>query len=196
VENASGQNQRIFALAFHVDYWNYLGWKDVFSDQRYSDRQRKYADIARSGRIYTPQMIVNGTQAFGGSDRGQGTSAIQSALKQPAEVSVKLESLRKPASDTITVEFEVANAPEQSVLHIGLVERGIIRQIQRGENAGRKLKHENVVRAFQTVDSSKISNGRIELPLPTSVNLENASIVGYVQNNETMEILGATGIDL
>ena len=127
MQNASKQNQRIFDLAFPVDYCDYLGWKDVFSDRRYSDRQRKYAQIARSGRIYTPQMIVNGTQAFAGSDRGQGTSAIQSALKQAAKVIVNLESIEKPVSNTVGVEFELVNAPEQSVLYIALVEHGITR---------------------------------------------------------------------
>ena len=66
----------------------------------YSNRQNKYAQIARSGRIYTPHMIVNGTQAFVGSDQRQGTSAIQSALKQAAKANVVLESLKKPASNT------------------------------------------------------------------------------------------------
>lgn len=179
-----------------MDYWNYLGWKDEFSDSLYSDRQRRYAQVEDSQRIYTPQMIVNGAQAFVGSDRRQGNSGINAALKQPAHIDVILRPHQKPDADEVVVEFQVSKAPEQSVLHIALVERGITRDIHRGENAGRTLKHENVVRAFETIDLAKGGNGQVELLVPASVIIKNASIIGYVQNSKTMRIIGAAKIDL
>lgn len=186
-------------MAFHVDYWNYLGWKDPFSDSRYSNRQRRYAQVTHSGRIYTPQMIVNGTQAFVGSDRRRGTSAINSALKQSRShdgVNVILKPRAKLDSGKVVVEFKVSKAPGQSVLHVTLVEREITQHIRSGENSGRTLKHENVVRAFETIEFSKAVNGQVELSVPSSVVIKNASIIGYVQNPKTMLIIGATGIDL
>jgi hypothetical protein len=81
------------------------------------------------------------------------------------------------------------------VLNVALVERNIKRQIKRGENRGRTLRHENVVRSFQSVELNKKS-GTAALTVPTSVDLDNASVIAYVQNPESKEIMGAQGMDL
>ena len=141
-------------------------------------------------------MIVNGAQAFVGSNRPRGNLAINSALKQPVGVNVMLKSRKKPGPDKLLVEFAVSKAPEQSVLHLALVEREITRHIQGGENTGRTLKHENVVRAFQTINLSETINGQVELSVPPSVVIKNIAIIGYVQNSKTMRIIGAESIDL
>ncbi|MEL7087271.1 MAG: DUF1223 domain-containing protein, partial [Planctomycetota bacterium] len=73
-------HQRIFTLAFHVDYWNRLGWTDPFSDRAYSDRQRDYAVTLRERSIYTPQMVVNGTTGFVGSHARRAGQEIGRAL--------------------------------------------------------------------------------------------------------------------
>src|SRR5882757_10188754 len=62
------KDQPVYILAFHVDYWDRLGWKDAFSDAAYSDRQRAYASWLRLSSIYTPQVVVNGRKEFVGSD--------------------------------------------------------------------------------------------------------------------------------
>src|SRR5579871_2087026 len=56
----SKENENIFPLSFHVDYWNHLGWKDIFSMAAYSERQKKYASLLNLETIYTPQLIING----------------------------------------------------------------------------------------------------------------------------------------
>jgi hypothetical protein len=196
VQKARGRQQRIYALAFHVDYWNYLGWKDPFSDRRYSHRQKRYAQAVPPGQVYTPQMIVNGTRIFVGSDRGTGNAAIAAALKQPAEVTIDLKVQATSTSDTLMVTFDVSKAPEPSQLHLALVERGITRHILGGENAGTQLRLGNVVRAFRSVDLPTKTPSNIALPVPASVVRQRASIIGYVQHPKTMRILGATEIDL
>ena len=64
---ARDNHQRIYTLSFQVDYWNNLGWTDPFSSPQFSERQRQYAGVL-SGGVYTPEMIVNGQEAFVGSD--------------------------------------------------------------------------------------------------------------------------------
>jgi len=71
---ASGQN--IYTLSYHVDYWDYLGWKDPYATKQFSDRQRAYASQFKSSRIYTPQMIVNGKTEFVGSNQKTSQQAI------------------------------------------------------------------------------------------------------------------------
>ncbi len=193
---ARAQNQKIYPLAFHVDYWNYLGWKDAFSDGRFSARQRGYADRASTGRVYTPQMIVNGEVAFVGSNRQQGEAALTQALRQPAEVELHVQARHEHEQKKIMITYRIPAARPQSVLCVALVERGIRREIRSGENSGRVLHHDNVVRAFETVALQSPASGQIALPLPSGFALTNSAIITFVQDLKTNRIVGATSVDL
>ena len=195
VAEARAKNLSIYPLAFHVDYWNYLGWQDVDSDRRYSERQREYARHAGAERIYTPQMIVNGEVAFVGSNRQQGEAAVALALRRPAEVGLQLQLRRNANEDSVVVIFAVAPERRQCVLHVAVVERGIRREIRGGENKGRVLQHDNVVRVFVTVAAQDLARGRLALPLPSGIDLEHAALIAYVQDTQTSRILGAASID-
>lgn len=183
---AARGDARLFPLAFHVDYWNRLGWRDPFSDAAYSRRQRAYARAVGSGRVYTPQMIVNGQREFVGSRRGEAERAIQHALDAPSRATVELTA--SVTSRTVTVDYGVSNAPKDAVLHLALVQREAEQDIPRGENAGRTLRHANVVRAFETVPAA---TGRQVLALPDDLAAENAAVIGYAQDPATMEVIGA-----
>ena len=185
---ARQKGQRIFPLAFHVDYWNDLGWTDPFSDHAYSRRQHEYAQVFDPRRVYTPQMVVNGADAFVGSDRDRAHRSIRTALSRPSPVAVALKAA-PVGSDTLAVTYEVSGAPTDAILNIALIERGLVTRVPRGENAGRTLRHENVVRVFRTLP---VGSGTLRLPIPTAVVRQNSSLVGYVQNPQDMAVLGAT----
>src|SRR5215831_9324057 len=72
----------VYCLAFHVDYWDRQGWKDVFSSPAFTDRQRQYSNWLRLNEIYTPQAVVNGRTEFVGSDAASLSRAIQNGLQQ------------------------------------------------------------------------------------------------------------------
>src|SRR5580704_2729726 len=76
----------VYILAFHVDYWDRLGWKDAFSEGACSDRQRQYAAWLNLNSVYTPQVVVNGRKEFVGSEAGTLRAAIQSGLQQGGDV--------------------------------------------------------------------------------------------------------------
>ena len=76
------------ALAFHVDYWDRLGWKDPFSSDAATARQNAYAKAWGTRRLYTPQMVVNGREEFVGSSEAQADAAVAAALKRPATVAL------------------------------------------------------------------------------------------------------------
>ena len=82
----------VFGLGFHVDYWDDLGWPDQFADAAYTARQEAYARAFGSGRLYTPQMVVNGTVEFVGSDRRRAAGAITSALATTAATTLTLSA--------------------------------------------------------------------------------------------------------
>ncbi len=76
------KDQPVYILAFHVDYWNRLGWRDVFSNAGYSARQSEYAKYLNLPQVYTPQIVVNGKKEFVGSEEGTLRDAIKNSLQK------------------------------------------------------------------------------------------------------------------
>jgi hypothetical protein len=194
VRDARAQGQRIFPLAFHVDYWDRLGWRDPFSDPAYSDRQRAYARALRLDSLYTPQMIVNGTSEFVGSDRQRAATETKAALNRPAAIPLSITVKPGVNRDMLTIAYTLIGDPARLTLNIAAVERGLETKVARGENANKTLRHENVVRAFHTLPL-KAKEGQIDLTLPTGVLRQNASIIAYVQD-ASPHILGASSVDV
>ncbi|MBW8888041.1 MAG: DUF1223 domain-containing protein [Fibrobacteres bacterium] len=191
---ATRGGQPVFALSFHVDYWNGLGWADPFSRPAYSERQKSYAD-ALGGGVYTPEMIVNGRAAFVGSDAARARSEVRLALGRPA--AARFERLRALGKDGIVqVTFAVAGAPPGSLIRVALVHPDTAVAVRRGENGGRRLAHHGVVAAFATLRLDAGGNGESRLPLPAGARAEALRAVIYAQNPESLEVLGAaeTGI--
>ena len=138
-----GPGLRAVPLAFHVDYWNRLGWPDPFSKRQYTDRQRWIARINRQRSIYTPELVVSGQETRSGEkvfDR------IRKHNSQRASVNIKLQVKRK-GSQRLTAEIAFDNASGNAAEgYIAIYENGIIRKIGAGENRGATLHHEFLVR--------------------------------------------------
>jgi hypothetical protein len=191
---------RAFFVAWHVDYWNYLGWTDPFSSKAHSDRQTDYARAMGSSTRYTPQMIVNGTAVVRpASSNTYASDAIRAALQQSTSVSVTIWITAGAASgNELKVAFKTKNAPAGSELYVVFVERGIVITPTAGENRGRTLTHDSTVRAY--AKASAAARGTVTIAVPTSlpaVKRENTSLIAFVQDpGNKMKIVGATGIDL
>jgi hypothetical protein len=185
--DARASQRRIFPLAFHVDYWNSLGWNDPFSSSESSERQRAYGRTMGLESIYTPQMIVNGTDQFVGHRAVEAEASITRALSQRVPVKISLEVQRRSESEWDVV-YETMNASEDLVLNVALVQRETHQDVAAGENMGRRLPHFNVVRFFKTVP---IGSGSLTLVVPRDVVSENLTVIGYVQNQVSMRIEGA-----
>jgi hypothetical protein len=196
VQDAQKRQQRVFGLAFHVDYWNKLGWRDPFSDADFSRRQRDYAGALKTDQVYTPQMIVNGTTEFVGSDRARAHKQIEQALKQPAQADVKLGQEHKHEPGTVVFTYEVKRAAQGTILNVAVVEGGLVSKVGRGENGGRTLHHENVVRTWKTSRLGAAATGTVQLKLPANLVRKNSSVIAYVQDPDTWAVLGATAIEL
>jgi hypothetical protein len=192
--DARDRGQNVFGLGFHVDYWDDLGWPDQFADAAYTARQEAYARAFGTRGLYTPQMVVNGTVEFVGSDRRRAAAAIMSAVASAGTTPLAL-SIANVGSDRVMVDYRAERPPERAMLHVAVVERGLDSDIARGENAGRTLRQDNVVRAFRSVGLDA-GRGQVELATPPDLDPRNASVVGYVQENGERAIVGATAIEL
>ena len=184
----------VFSLAFHVDYFNSLGWTDRFSDAAYSRRQSDYARAFKSDDVYTPQMIVNGTDQFVGSDRDAIKRAVGTALSKPAPATVAVK-VSSNAAGLYEISYAVVGAGRDAVANIAVVERGLMSDIRGGENAGRVVGEENVVRWFRSVSVSADGKNQIEVPRLNDVNFKNASVIVYAQEPANGAVLGAASVD-
>lgn len=188
---------RVFVLAWHVDYWDYLGWPDGFAAAAHTQRQKDYAAAMSSTKVFTPQMLLNGASNLQATNISLVGAAIQGALQQASSVSVTVWAGSATSSGGVTTELrvnhKVKNAPAGADLLVALVERGLSTAVKAGENAGKTLKHENTVRAFA---AAKASAGQVTLKLPLGVKLDNCSLIGLVQDATSMKVLGATAVDI
>ena len=184
---AKEQNKPIYTLGFHVDYWNYLHWVDEYSKPAYSQRQRHYAQRMKGSSVYTPQMIINGTHQFGGYRKDLAKKHIDQALQQPSNFHLSVQA--NVVEQEIVVSAHVDYLVPHTYLNVALVENNLSNNIASGENAGRYLKHANVVREFRSVALSNPTE--IKLPLPADLNKENSTIIAYLQEDGIGQILDA-----
>lgn len=178
----------VFALSFHVDYWNDLGWVDPYSSPEHSRRQQRYSRVL-SGRVYTPQMVVNGRDEVVGSRSRKVRAALRDALEAPSSVALSLTARVAPRD--VVVEYVARGATPGAVLNLAVVQSADGVDVQRGENAGRLLSHANVVRAFETVQLDRAPSGRAVLLLPEGVDGAAARVIGFVQDASTLAVRGA-----
>jgi hypothetical protein len=152
----------VIALSEHVDYWDGLGWRDPFSSKQFTERQDRYAAHFGPDRVYTPQMIVDGTSEFVGSDRSQLLKAL-AAAKARAKAEV---TLAWAAADALSVK--VTGAPRSSDVMLAITEDGLSVDVKRGENAGHTLPHVRVVRSLVKIGQTDES-GAFSASVPASV---------------------------
>ena len=138
----------VIALALHVDYWDYLGWKDDFADPDFSDRQRRYARVWHERSVYTPQMVIQGVQYMVGSRADE----VQRQIMQfETDVSpVLIEASFEGDTATVTVRPENRPMPTSTVYLVRYSEGRDV-MIERGENRGKTIHYVNVVEAWDTI---------------------------------------------
>ncbi len=112
----------VYGLSFHVDYWNYIGWKDPYSNTKFTARQRAYSSFMKSESIYTPQMIVNGETEFVGSNRKASEVAITGELKKRIEYHISLNSIHQK-DGKVFATYSLDNVPDNLTMQAALVEK-------------------------------------------------------------------------
>jgi len=142
------QREDVLALSFHVDYWDYIGWKDPFSSPEASARQRSYAHYFKTGHVYTPQMVIDGRYGEVGSHRGKVLSRMNASIGFP-KADVQVEGKEN------LISIEVGNYDgalnDEVGVYLVLLDKKHETQIRKGENAGRFLSNHNVVREVRWV---------------------------------------------
>lgn len=179
----------VYILAYHVDYWNHLGWKDQFSSADYSKRQRDYAHYLKTDGIYTPQIVVNGKTEFVGSEEATLRKAISTNLQNGATTKINLDAVDINAKQA-TLKYNIGNNDKNAVLQVAVVEKSATSKVAAGENNGRTLAHVQIVRKLQSV-MSPAGEGSVNVTLPGGFNSRTWEIIGFLQNKSTGTVTGA-----
>ena len=194
INSAGKTGKNLFALSFHVDYWNRLGWADPFSTKEYSDRQSEYASQLNLNSVYTPQMIVNGSREFTGSDERALEDALNRSLKTNTLAAFTTLSANIENNAAPIVKFSLEGDYINCRINLALVSLSETTAIKRGENGGLTLTNENIVRQFISVPAT--TAGEISFKADPLHPGNNTAIVAYIQNNSDMKIIGAAKAEI
>jgi hypothetical protein len=191
---------KVTPLAFHVDYWDYIGWKDKFSKAEYSDRQRKIAAFGGAGFVYTPQFVINGRD-FKGWDNSRLNQSVTASQKIASRANLSLDAVQENGKIILKTTAQLTNSADaqnkikDTDVFVAIYENKLVSQVKAGENSGRELKHDYVVRelfgAYQINNQNEFSKNFTLSPewAKRGYKFENMGAVMFVQNSQTGEIL-------
>lgn len=171
----------VITLSYHVDYWNYIGWKDPFSQNVFTEKQRAYSRKFFRSSIYTPQVVVNGQEHFVGSDKSIMEKKIKTYLNKSSENQVAIANLSQ-SKGVVKLDYKVNGNVENKTLRVALVIKERETSIDRGENKNRVLKNSNIVVEERYLNLNSVT-GHVEITIPNLVlDTDDLSVIVLVQN--------------
>ncbi len=153
----------VVALAYHVDYWNYLGWKDTFSSEQSTKRQYDYARTLGRKSVYTPQAVINGRDHLNGADRRGINAKMDSFDRAGRGLVVPVNAVQ----DGDKIKIDIGSGEGKANILLVYFDRENTVDVKRGENRGRKLTYWHSVKDMQTV--AMWDGEAMELVLPKSL---------------------------
>jgi hypothetical protein len=193
-DEAKKSGQPVYCLSFGVGHWDKQGWKDPFADPAFTRRQMEYSSVlGLRNYFYTPQMVVNGTDQFLGSNQAQAEKSIKRFLAIKAPVIVQLKASATDGKKEIAVEYHIQNAPAGSLLCVAWVEAETVSTPTAGENKGKTLRHVNVVRNFSSFALRISPSGRLTLPRQEA---KTGTVIAFVQIPGTGRIIGGAAVEI
>ncbi|KAI5674511.1 hypothetical protein M9H77_14875 [Catharanthus roseus] len=193
----------VILLAYHVDYWDYKGWKDTFGSSQWTVRQKAYVEALNLDTMFTPQVVVQGKAHCVGNEPDALLSSIQSALRVPAPT--LQATFQRPSVESLQVS--ITGALRTKVDHQGadimvaLYENGLVTDCQKGENAGRVIPNDFVVRKLEKlcfvkdISAKKTISGTVTFPLWDGFNSSKCGVAVFVQNS-SHQIFGSQNFKL
>ena len=187
---------QVVPLALHVDYWDYIGWKDPFAKGEFSVRQRKLAQMKRPVIVYTPQVLLQG-QDFRRWSGGEFAEQVMRINSRPARARIAL-TIRAVAPEAIHAELSAMlidpAEKKNAAVYLAAYENKLASDVRAGENRGKRLEHDFVVREWigpiAFGESLKLEERRA-LPLLRGAKAKNLGVAAFVQNRATSEVLQA-----
>ncbi|HNR19119.1 MAG: DUF1223 domain-containing protein [Bacteroidetes bacterium] len=185
----------VHVLSYHVDYWNKYGWMDPFSKFAFTKRQNNYVSANKTEEVYTPQVYVNGQNPTLGSDKIKINEAIEKAITQPPVLNLTAVKSALSTSDTLIIDYTSTKVNPNYSLVIAIVQEEATSKITKGENAGKTLSYNNIVRELNITPLNN-QKGIVKIPVK-NLSLKNGfRVLAFVQQKQTKKILSVTQLAL
>jgi hypothetical protein len=190
------RSDQVVPLSLHVDYWDYIGWKDPYGRAEFSTRQRKLAAMRRPVIVYTPQVLLQGQdfRRWASDDFADEVARINSRAAR-ARIALTIRAVEPKAiqADLSAMLFDAAERKNAAVF-LAAYENRLASEVKAGENRGRRLEHDFVVREWigpiAFGENLKLEQSRA-LPLLAGTDPKNLGVAAFVQNRGTGEVLQA-----
>lgn len=184
----------VFALSYHVDYWNYIGWKDPFSKSEFTQKQRQYNIKFRNNSNYTPQLVVNGKEHFVGSSSSKMYNKIETYKKKKTVNNINLINIEADHKK-VTFDYDIEGNSAGKNMRAILVLDERTTQVKRGENRNRTLKNSNIVVAERLI-TLEDKKGHAAISIPEVVKLNEKIQLIVLVENAAYDITGAVKSDI
>ena len=189
-------DSRNVALAFHVSYWDYIGWKDRFADERFTRRQREVARAAGARSVYTPQVLLAGRDYLRWRSDSTARQDIAALQRAPAAAQIEIVARASPSG---RIEGDVASKlppgakPGELALVVAVTQNGLASRVTAGENSGEHLRHDFVVRDLLVAKGDIASPPKASFAFAPRAdwNVADMAVVAFVQDTATGEVLQA-----
>ena len=185
---------KIVPISLHVDYWDYIGWKDPFAKSLFSSRQREMAQVQRNSVVYTPQVMLAGKD-YRGWARGGFAGDVKAVNSQPARADIRL-ALKAGAGNQVELLAEGRTAAAGARLVVAWYESGIASPVAAGENRGATLQHDYVVREWIGPLEFAAGAANVKRTLSVPGNADKGGAVAFVQDRRTGEVLQALSLPM
>ncbi len=179
----------VFALSYHVDYWDYIGWKDPFGSAKNTERQRMYAQKFNQRSLYTPEMVINGKEHFVGSNGSVLKDKLLSYLATTASVRVSITNVLTH-QDKVTFSYALSEDLVDKRLRAILVLDQKQTQVNRGENKNRTLRNSNIV-VEEKYLSQKGDTGFSSIHIPETISEGDDLSLLLIVENKDRDVMGA-----
>lgn len=191
LEEMAGMRERegkpFIGLSFHVTYWNRTGWVDSFSNEAFTERQKKYQALFKT-QLYTPQAVVNGQHEFPGSNVVAMRDTLTMVENDKAAYVIQATARRR--GDSVAIDYSINKDPKKEFVNIAIIEKHSQRKVTGGENKNKILKHFNVVREFQTMPLKREDSATVPVRGKAGDDLE---VVIFIQR-KNMKIVSAVKV--
>lgn len=185
---------QVVPISLHVDYWDYIGWKEPFAQPQFTERQNWLVRANGHKTVFTPHFFVSGTEVR--DWRGDLGDELKRVIGQSARASIRIHA-ESTGAGTLSVAASATAPPsgDQLALFVALTEDKLTSSVSAGENRGVTLSHEHVVREW--LGPIALNGGHVDFKKAVTArsnwNSAQMGIAGFVQDLRTGEVLQAVG---
>jgi hypothetical protein len=199
---------KLIPMAFHVTYWDYIGWKDKYANKQYDQRQRDIAHKNKKNTVYTPQFVLAGDdyrryKTFNRDIKNIASEKATVDIELSAEIISESSGEDKTNSEQLRIGLtsDITKADEKEVnVYVAVIENNLFSEVADGENEGERLQHDYVVRTllgpYLHSDSKRQKKSAQTITLDPEWKTQDLSIVGFAENPRTGEVLQAVRLKL